>query len=341
VIDRDNPGRTIRPSTGGRGGSSIAEGRAPEIPVKARATRPAPAWVRGLARVVPRLPFGRYWLVNLLRRVPAPPFLMRLPPQLGGFAFHCDQRDSVAREVCFTGCYEPQETQLASRLLHAGDVFVDVGANWGYYTLAAAHWVGAAGRVFAFEPEPRLFALLTANLAVNRLDSVRAYQAAVAAGCGRLAFTAFHTDGGNWGQSRSAGRAGQVDFECETVALDDTLDAAGIGPVQLTKIDVEGGEVEVLAGMRRGLAQGRYRYILIECHPELLAERGLAESECLAGLFDAGYRAWLVTHTPAVHRRASRKSLPASELMRPYRRGDRLGTWPHVLAAAPGVPDPM
>lgn len=298
-------------------------------------------WVRGLARVLPRLPFGRYWLVHHLRRFAAPPFVMRLPPHLGGFLFHCDQRDSVAREVCFTGCYEPQETQLASRLLHAGDVFVDVGANWGYFTLAAAHWVGAAGRVLAFEPEPRLFALLTANLAVNRLDSVRAYQTAAAAGCGRLGFIAFQAESGNWGQSRSVVRAGPADFECDTVALDDTLDAAGIGPVQLTKIDVEGGEADVLAGMRRGLAQGRYRYVLVECHPDLLAERGVTESACLASLFDAGYRAWLVTHTPEVHRLASRKSLPARELMRPLRRGDRLGTWPHVLAAAPAVPDPV
>lgn len=265
---------------------------------------------------------------------------MRLPPHLGGFLFHCDQRDSVAREVCFTGYYEPQETQLASRLLHAGDVFVDVGANWGYFSLAAAHWVGATGRVLAFEPEPRLFALLTANLAVNRLDFVRAYQTAAAAGCGRLGFTAFHADGGNWGESRSV-RAGPADFECDTVALDAALDAAGVGPVQLIKIDVEGGEVDALAGMRRGLAQGRYRYVLVECHPDLLAERGLTENDYLASLFDAGYRAWLVTQTPDLHRRASRKTLPASELMRPYGRGDRLGTWPHVLAAAPGAPDPV
>src|SRR5215210_1011896 len=124
-----------------------------------------------MSRVVPRLPMGRYWLVHQLRRVAAPPFAMRLPPSLGGFAFHCDTRDSVAREVCFTGRYEPQETQLASRMLRPGDVFVDVGANWGYFSLAAAHWVGPRGTVIAFEPEPRLFELLAGNVAANRLDS--------------------------------------------------------------------------------------------------------------------------------------------------------------------------
>ena len=113
------------------------------------------------------MPVGRYWMVNQLRHVPASPFMMRLPARLGGFAYECDQRDSVAREVCYTGQYEPQETQLASRILRPLDVFVDVGANWGYFSLAAAHWVGARGRVVAFEPEPRLYRMLVSNIAAN------------------------------------------------------------------------------------------------------------------------------------------------------------------------------
>lgn len=283
---------------------------------------------------------GRYFLVHHLRRLAGPPFVMRVAPELGGFAFYCDPRDSVAREVCFTGCYEPQETQIASRVLRPGDVFVDVGANWGYFTLAAAHWVGAAGRVIAFEPEPRLFELLTTNLALNRIQSVRPRQLAVAAGRGTLRFAAFHADGGNWGVSRAVLPTAPADFECRTAALDDELDAEQVGPVQLTKIDVEGGEADVLLGMRRGLRQGRYRYVLVECHADLLAERGISETECLAPLFDAGYRAWLVTHTPAAHRLAARRSLTAGELMRPYDRSERLGSWPHVPAAAPDAPDP-
>jgi FkbM family methyltransferase len=304
------------------------------------ADRLAPLWIRTLARIIPRLPMGRYFLVHHLRRLAGPPFVMRVTPELGGFAFLCDPRDSVAREVCFTGRYEPQETQIASRLLRSGDVFVDVGANWGFFTLAAAYLVGTAGRVIAYEPEPRLFELLTTNLALNRIQSVRPRQLAVAAGRGTLRFAAFHADGGNWGVSRSVGSTTPADFECRTVALDDELDAEQIGPVQLTKIDVEGGEADVLLGMRRGLRERRYRYVLVECHTDLLAERGISETDCLAPLFDAGYRVWAVTHTPAAHRLAARRSLTARELMRPYDRGEPLGAWPHVLAAAPDARDP-
>ena len=134
-----------------------------------------PVWVRALAATVPRMPLGRYWMVNQLRRVPAPPFMMRLPDRLGGFLYQCDQRDSVAREVCYTGQYEPQETQLMSGLLRPADVFVDVGANWGYFSLAAAHWVGPRGRVVAFEPEPRLYRMLVTNVAANDIAWIEAH----------------------------------------------------------------------------------------------------------------------------------------------------------------------
>ena len=122
--------------------------------------------------VVSHLPFARYRVLSRLRRLGTYPFLMRFPADLGGGVFHCDLRDATAAEVCFTGRYEPQETQLLRDLLEPGNVFVDVGANWGYYTLAAAHMVGPEGRVVAFEPEPRLFALLTANIAANTLRHV-------------------------------------------------------------------------------------------------------------------------------------------------------------------------
>ena len=303
-------------------------------------SRTPPVWVRALAACVPHLPMGRYWLVHHLRHVVAPPFMMPLPDRLGGFVYECDQRDSVAREVSYTGCYEPQETQLASRILRPGDVFVDVGANWGYFSLAAAHWVGPKGRVIAFEPEPRLYRMLGSNIAANGITSIETHQTAVAAGPGRLSFAAFVADDGNWGRSRAIGPGDVMDFESGTVSLDDALDGAGVGTVQLVKIDVEGGETGVLAGMRSGLASARYRYVLLECHPALLAERGESARECVDALLAAGYRAWTVMHSAAAHRRAAKAAVHGADLLRPYSSGAALDAWPHVIAAAPGSPDP-
>jgi FkbM family methyltransferase len=285
------------------------------------------------------MPFGRYRLIHETRRVSMMPFVSRLSHDFGGLAFVCDPRDSVAREACYSGSYEPQETQIASRLLRMGDVFVDVGANWGYFTLVAAAAVGPAGRVRAFEPEPRLFELLRRNLELNGLRWAQACRIAIAEHAGRLPFAAFAAESGNWGVSHAVTSDAPSDFHVEAAPLDDVLDEAGISSVRLTKIDVEGGEAAVLAGMRRGLESGRFQYVLLECHPQLLADRGCDESSVLQPLVVTGYRVWTVVHTPAVHRLAARNRLPATAMLRPYVHGAFAGAWPHLVAAAPGVPD--
>src|SRR5438309_3356841 len=92
------------------------------------AKRP-PLWVRFFSGLVRRLPAGRYRLMNWLCRRPSGPFWAQSTATLGSFTFQCDLRDQIAREVCFTGCYEPQETAIVQHLLSPGMVFVDVGAN--------------------------------------------------------------------------------------------------------------------------------------------------------------------------------------------------------------------
>jgi hypothetical protein len=66
--------------------------------------------------------------------------------------------------------WEPFETRLFVDLLKPGDVVVDVGANLGYFSIIAGALVGAAGRVFAFEPDPDNYALVQANIALNEFS---------------------------------------------------------------------------------------------------------------------------------------------------------------------------
>src|SRR5437879_6727642 len=80
--------------------------------------------------------------------------------------------------------------------------FVDVSANWGYFSLLAAHLVGASGRILSLEPDPRLFSLLQTNLALNRLGQVQALQTAAGASAGWLTLAGFDETQGNFGISR-------------------------------------------------------------------------------------------------------------------------------------------
>src|SRR5262249_37599273 len=158
-------------------------------------------WVRAAARVVRLLPFGRYRTLHWLPRSTGA-FRMRLPQTLGGDKFRCDLKDSISREVCFTGRYEPQETALLPNFLAPGMSFVDVGAHWGYHSLLAAHLVGPTGRVLSLEPDPRCFAALQDNLNVNALQQVKAFRVAAADAVGRGVLAGYEERDGNYGVSK-------------------------------------------------------------------------------------------------------------------------------------------
>jgi FkbM family methyltransferase len=302
---------------------------------------PAPLWVSLSASAIRTLPFGRYQLANALAKLASRPFLARLPNDLGGSTFICDLQDTISREVCFTGRYEPQETQLAMRLLGPGKTAVDVGANWGYFTLVCAHLVGPNGRVLALEPHPRLSAMLTENAAANALTQVDVLKLAASAQTGARRFVDFDERAGNFGLARAAQQSEVADFECESAALDALLDVRDLGTVDLIKIDIEGGEADAIRGMAEGLQRHRYRYVLLECHPAELAGLGATLDQCVEPFVRAGYRGWHIDHSPDMHRRAALSPIPASELLTPIdRQALASDPWPHLLWAAPGYPPP-
>jgi tRNA G37 N-methylase Trm5 len=127
--------------------------------------------------------------MNWIGRRGADPFWARLPAELGSLFFRCDLRDGIMREVCLTGRYEPQETALLQRILRPGMTFVDVGANWGYFTLCGAHLVGRTGRVVSIEVDPRACRTLKANVKRNMLESVTVLEVAAATRRGPAATT--------------------------------------------------------------------------------------------------------------------------------------------------------
>ena len=259
-----------------------------------------------------------------------------MPAEYCGALFWCDLADAIARDACLIGAYEPPVTQVFTRLLHPGASVVDLGANWGYFTLMAAQVAGPGGRVLALEPDPRMFDLLERNVRLNGLTTVGAFP--LAAGADRATRTlAGYVEGtDNRGTSRiedeSRVPSPEPRFTVATVPVDAFLDHKGLRSIDLIKIDVEGFEDAVLEGMAAGLAGRRYRHILIEFHPALLAERGVAADRCCARLRAAGYSGWAVDHTPSAVRRAARfRTLPLPALITPAETVEPTDPWPHML----------
>lgn len=300
-----------------------------------------PLWVRLASQVTRRLPLGRYRASNWLCARPAPPFWAEAPERLGRYQFACDVRDSIARDVCFAGRYEPLETVLVEQLLTPGMTFVDVGANWGYFTLLAASRTGPAGRVVSFEPDPRLFALLRANLDRNNLNHVVPLPLAASDRRQTIHLAGYDEQGGNWGLSHVTSQAEPGAFEVDGFRIDDVLDDLSVQHVDLLKMDIEGSEDLALAGMIDGLDRKRYRAILLEVHPAHLAERGGDAADVIRLIAERGYRGWRLDHSRRASRRAAyRRSVRLPDYLVSFSGSTTLDAWPHLLWLAPGAPLP-
>lgn len=89
-----------------------------------------------------------------------------------------DARDTVGSHIYNFGIWEPNLTSWIKDRLRPGDVFVDVGASVGYYSLLASQLVGESGRVVAIEALPETFGVLETNLEKNHARNVRAVNVA-------------------------------------------------------------------------------------------------------------------------------------------------------------------
>ncbi len=192
--------------------------------------------------------------------------------------------NSLCLYVC--GSFEPNEFNFLDRLLKPGMVFVDVGANDGYYTLFAARRVGAAGRVVSVEPSSRERGHLERNIARNGVGNVEIVPAALGASAGHADLHLAH--GVHTGHN-TLGRFAHDDVvpaRVERVPLE-TLDAVaarlGLAHVDVVKIDVEGGEANVIAGARTVL-QSMRPVLMMEVSDGALQAQGSSEAALIAML---------------------------------------------------------
>jgi FkbM family methyltransferase len=156
---------------------------------------------------------------------------------------------------------EPEVEDTLLALLHPGDVFYDVGANIGWYSMLAARAVGSSGKVIAFEPTVFNAALLQKNAAGNRLANVTTIPAAVTDQDGWATFLYGGSLEGRLGKDdceeqaerRAKRRTPKRSSVVPIVALDSWLRETEQPPPNVLKIDVEGAEVGVLRGMTQTL----------------------------------------------------------------------------------------
>lgn len=168
------------------------------------------------------------------------------------------------------GTYEPDLQAAICDWVKPGMTAYDVGANIGYIALTLARRVGTGGQVFAFEALPANVDRLKTNLALNPEGArVQVQACAVLDRCAPVRFWIGPSHGMGKAEGSAGRPAGETAYtaaiEVDGISLDDFVYRQGNPPPQAVKIDVEGGEVMVLPGMRRLLAEAR-PLLLMEIH---------------------------------------------------------------------------
>jgi FkbM family methyltransferase len=185
--------------------------------------------------------------------------------------------------------YDNSVAVVARQILQQGDSVADIGAHVGLLTRPFARIVGEDGHVYAFEPDPSLFAMLKSN--VGRLKQVKASQLAMADYSHTASFHLHPTSGMSNSLVNAWEGASSIQVKCSS--FDDWASANEPRLLKLIKIDVEGAEPLVLRGMTRVLGSITRPHIIIEYCPGNLGSES-AEKEIFEIFFAHGYQVYAI-----------------------------------------------
>lgn len=192
---------------------------------------------------------------------------------------------SIAYNLLTLGSYEPYETALFLDAVGRGGDVIDVGAHVGYYALMAATALRGKGSVWAFEPHPANYHLLSNNIIRNALDNVLAAQAAVS-DHGGTAQLYVAVDGNTGGHSLAAKPGQTQSIEVAVVRVDDIVPSGT--RISVIKMDTEGGEIEAFRGMKRVLRENAPA-MFTEFYPAAIRRAGHDPQEYLEELTSSGF----------------------------------------------------
>jgi FkbM family methyltransferase len=148
------------------------------------------------------------------------------------------------------GTYEIPIQNIFAQYLKAGDVFYDIGANVGFFSIIAAKLVGDNGQIYAFEPGTSNATAVHHNAQLNNFNHIEVIEKAVSdtSGAGQLLLAKYSGGHALATADTPPDLAGEITVDL--VSIDDLIAQKRIEPPNFVKVDVEGAELDVLKGMR-------------------------------------------------------------------------------------------
>lgn len=186
-----------------------------------------------------------------------------------GFQIQLDPRNAAVDEYVYMHKnWEPHIATAILAHLDEGSVFIDAGANIGYFSLLAASRIGQTGKVVAFEPIQRLVEQIETSIALNDFTTIDVRNMALGATKSELVLAI--VPGNVGGSSLVKHNESGITETVSVVPLDDAI--PDLDRVDVIKIDVEGYEYELLQGAQRVITT-HHPVIVIEFSPNLYATR--------------------------------------------------------------------
>jgi FkbM family methyltransferase len=189
--------------------------------------------------------------------------------------------DYIDQKLIFDGCYEPETLRLCCSLVDSKDIFVDVGSNFGLYAINIAKKTNS--KVFAVEPNPHIFNILSRNRQINKLSNIVLINAAIG--------ETFAISGMSCPSMNNSGNyqisANEGEFFTTVVPFQNILDFFKIKTAKLLKIDIEGFELYALKGINWDSIN--IENIILEYIPDQLNKQNSSGTDCLQFLVSLGY----------------------------------------------------
>jgi FkbM family methyltransferase len=198
--------------------------------------------------------------------------------------------DWIQQNIYFKNTYEEHEISFVEHSLKKGDVFIDVGANIGIFSLVASLQVGEEGKVYSFEPIKKNYDSLTNHIQINNIKNAILEKIAVSDNQGILNLYLNENDK-NSGMATAYSDNFTLAETVPSTSLDLYFADKNDRPIKLIKIDIEGGEYPALLGMQQLLRKDKPD-LLIEINPD--TPHGQKKIEDF--LFELDYKKYFIDH---------------------------------------------
>lgn len=193
---------------------------------------------------------------------------------LGNYKLFVDTRDTgIVPHLIMDGFWETWLTQSLAKHIHPGDVCIDAGANFGYFTLLMSALSGHTGTTIAVEPNPGIARLLGFSKNLHAFP-FQVSQVALAGENGKLTLSIPEN---NYGDASTVDRFGDYKLKLEkikvqAVTIDKLVKDLGLKRIDVIKMDVEGAENLLFKGMQQTIAANPELKIFMEYTPYLYSD---------------------------------------------------------------------